>query len=502
MPVDYALLPEIEESVTRPIIFDIMRQVQVHTGMAEDLKVYYAGDVGKLPQAGSTIDDSHRDIRMESARYLFLEVEEKFDDNYFHSMAVTQIEHPPLFIDRALGLFIYPSYTRSSVEISVNYQTPSKTEAFRWMDTIRIRLARYANVITHSITYHYLLPSELLDLLQVIHGLRESVKAYGQDIGEYIAQMASPRLRVLGDLRGGSLNLGVSETQARILGLFRSEDLPDRPTRDDKSGTWSNKFIYTFTYDRPIACTIRYPIMIHNQLLPEKYLTIVRQYSDPGNNPKLYSLSNHSLSEFEPGARAAQSGPDDYPILPIFDDWLPPQVPPGTGQLFAALCELETDHPNTLLNLSHLGEMAIDSDVLTFIKESEYPYLGVLYDSILHLTLYRGNAMASSGTLETTAELDVSSVRELDWRVNHRVLMSLVTNIVFLKQSAIDRLRQYKDGLVLEIITNELIRMAQHDQKVVDLWHQRVKSSKDIQHQKYSIKTVQRQAVIVKKMTR
>jgi DUF2075 family protein len=58
--------------------------------------------------------------------------------------AVNQAEHPTVFYDSKLQVSLAPIYVTTDVSLNVKYRTPSRTEALRWQDDLRVRLSRDA----------------------------------------------------------------------------------------------------------------------------------------------------------------------------------------------------------------------------------------------------------------------------------------------------------------------------------------------------------------------
>lgn len=460
MPTVSLTLPEITQAVIRPIVYDIIGQVQHITKIDPSTKIYFSGDSGKRQTSGSSIDsDTDRLAVFNTNRMAFIEVEEEYDIGAIGTTAVTRGEQLPVFIDEALGVHIAPVYASTDMVINFKYRCPSKTEAIRWRDDIRIRVSQMNNIFMHSVTYHYMLPIEAIVLTQAIHANREANFGYGETYEEYMTAHSTPRLTLVGDLTNKSSSLVISETQCRIIGLYGFDALPDKPEHDDGTGTWTISFSYKFSYEKPIGCAIRYPVIVHNQLLPQDLIDFTDKAYDIDKVNKSYSLSIDALHSFESGAIMNSRIIYDYEIkIPSYDDFIPGSYNKGMGTVLTALCEVDADK-HTLLNLNELGDIAVDVDVMQFIKESELQYMGKAYFSILNLSLYRDKFLASSGTLSLDASLNVTSVNELDLRRQHRVMLSIVTDLTMLTKEALDRLRRYPKALVKIIgAINEILR--------------------------------------------
>jgi hypothetical protein len=174
---------------------------------------------------------------------------------------------------------------------------------------------------------------------------------------------------------------------------------------------------------------------------------------------KSFPLSLYAMNSFETDTVMNGAVNTNYVLrLPDYDDFRLNQFHAGTGSVFIALCEVDQDK-KTLCNLRELGDVALDEDILKFIQDSEYPYLSKLYQSILHVDLYRNEFLTDIRTLTVNSQLDISAVQPLDFRNQHRIRFSIVCDLTLLSKSAIDRLKLYPKAFVKIIAAiNELLK--------------------------------------------
>lgn len=460
MPVVETTLPDIAQAVTRPVIFDVIKQIQKITKIDEATKIFYPGDAQRMQQPGSNISDSNRDALMQSNRILFIETEEDYDQDTLSSTAINYLEHLPVFNDPKLNVVICPIYVATTVTINFKYRTQSKAEALRWRDDIRVRVSKLRDINLHDLTYHYLLPMPFEELLLRIWELRETTAGYGDQFEEYVISNASSRLTVVGDLTNKQSRLAISETQARVVGQFGFDGVPERPERDDSNGTWTISFSYKFTYDRPAACNMRYPIIVHNQLLPSYYTDYVNDVNDPEKKEKSFPYSFRALNYFESTTQFKQYlNPNPIITIPDFDQFSPTTVIPGSATAFYVLCTFDESLPNVLVDLKELGDMRIDDDIMEFILESEYPFITKSYRSILHLDMYHGGFLISDGFIQCDDQGVVRLDGTPNLRLEHRLRLSLITDTSMLTKEALERLRRYPKALAKILIAmNEAIR--------------------------------------------
>lgn len=452
-------LPNVGQSVTRPIIVDIIQQVSELTNISKDSKIFYPGDIQRMQTPGSGIDSTDRFANFNSDRYTFIEVEEDFDEDYLLSMAIDRDEQIPIFTDEALGVELKPIYSTTKITINFTYRSPSKTEVLRWRDEARVRIAQLRTINLHDVVYHYGIPENVLLILKEIHTRREAIEGYSQSYEDYVRSFSTERLTLVSDLVGQSAQLSVNERQCRIQGLYDFDTVPEKASRDESTGTWTINFSYKFSYEKPIFCKFRYPVMVHNQLLPLNLIEFTNKAYDLNKIQKTYTKSLSAMNGFESDTTMnAVRNSESVIRIPEYDDYWLPGVMPGSSTILLALIEVAEDK-RTLLNLNELGNAFIDPDVLEFIKLSEYPYITRNYGSILTIDVYRNGYLTSDRTVYCTSNLDIVSNKDLSLRNQYRVRFGINVDMTMLQPPVFTRLLQYPKALVKIIgAMNELLR--------------------------------------------
>lgn len=461
MPNVVIPLSSIAQSVSRPVYISMVQQVQKLSNIDPKTKIFFPGEIQSMRTHGSSIDDKDdRFAIFNTDRYTFIEVEDDFDEDNLASTAVEREEHIPIFVDSKLGVRVVPVYASSTVSINFTYRCPSKGECTRWRDEARVRISKLMDINLHKVSYHYQLPIDLIIILQEIHKKREAQYGYGDSFVSYMQSFADPRLTLTGNMVGENERLAIAETQGRIQGFFTWDALPEKAQRDDANGTWSISFTYRFNFDKPIEMYARYPVMVHNQLLDPDFIEFTDKAPDTSKDTKIFSKSFYALNAFESGTLMnSRRKPDELIRLPSYDDYVIPDVVRGTGSVFIALCDVVPTDKRTLLNLDDIGDYCIDEDILKFIRESEYQYLGRNYKSILNLSLYRNGYLTSNESLTCDSSLWVKATKDLDLRNQHRVRLSVNVDITYLDKKALERLKNYPRALVKLIGSmNELLK--------------------------------------------
>lgn len=448
MPNIVVAIPNTGQSVMRPIVIDMVDQLKEITGIGKDIEVFYPDNQAGASQRGSTIDsDSERFARLSTTRRIQVEVEEDYETQDVLNTAIKRHEHNPVWMDRYLGVYVTPVYSPTNISIHLKYITHSKEDAMMWRNTMRLKMSSYGETNVHEISYHYNLPPAVINLLTQVHINREDQYGYGDNLESYIMSQASPRLRIVGRSDGKTHNLSIAERQGRIIGYYDFEGVPEKLANED-SGMWSIGFTYRFTYDKPLAVNLVYPILVHNALLPEQYVSFTKDHFDPSKQTREYRRSLSDMRYFETGKVMNELRPNGYtPVIPDFDDMYLDQVIPYSATILRAATTVEEDRVS-FFNLNDLDDYYIAPSVLRFIKEVEYPYITQPFKSVFNFSLYRNDKLTPGGTLELNENLDVYASRPINPREQHRVRFSIMTNWDLVDKDAIDRILQYPDVIV------------------------------------------------------
>lgn len=449
MPNISIVIAETKQSILRPVILSVVRQIMDITKIPQTTAILYPDDAGQIAQPGSTIDQTAAEKTLfPNNDKVFIEVDEEFDPSSVLSTAVFQTEHNPIFHDIEIGAYIKPVYSSNNVTINFRYKARSKSVALRWKEDIKMRTSAGRDINLHAVDYHYVIPERLLEITREIHRLREVQAGYGEDFKLYFQNKSTVRLTEISNQGATFTQLAIAETQKRIIGQFSFAAAPEKIEDDEDSSSWIGTFSYTFRYEKAIACNMKYPIMVHNQILAPTFRPELSSYN-LDNHPESNSESFNAFKYFEIQDQAGMYSDSQAGIvLPSYDEFTPTSIPSGTVSIFSALCNITTADTRSLLNLEDLGDIDIQEDILDFIKNSEYPFMTRPYDSILQVDLYRGNSLSASGAIVIDKKLDIVGTTDLSLRTNHRIRFSIVANIDYLRPGALDRLKNYPKALV------------------------------------------------------
>lgn len=449
------MTPEVKESVTRPIIVDITKQLLDITGLPQDTKLLYPDDFGNAKQPGSELIQENGINTMPYHNRITIEVDDDFDKTEIQTMATYRPENPYIFKDDLLDIYIKQAYSTVNVNINFKYRSVDQVSAEKWRNEVRTRIGMNRSVILHDIRYHYLLSPELLVILKELHRMREAVASYGEDYDTYFKKNVSEQVSLVTNMSGTQTAWGVSESQIFVQGIFDFDGAPEKGSKEGEGDAWTISFNYKFKYDLPVAEVMFYPLMVHNQLVDQKYRPD-KSVDTFDKHKYRRSLSKTGFANFESGVKAITEFPGI--AIPSFDEFFPSSVPSYTKRVFTALINIDTTNPKNLMNLINIGSDYVFNDKVVNFLKGEIPYLFQHKKSIFNISFYNGFYIVED-KLTIDNDFNIYSKEELSLRNQYHIRFSVVTDLRILSKEALDRLREYGDAMkiILEYIDPRLI---------------------------------------------
>lgn len=454
IPID-----SLEDTVSRPVVLDIARQIATMTRLPPGIKFQFPGDEERVAITGSTINkdnDEHNNFGHEAR--IDLDVTETIEEDAVLTRAIFCPEHIPVFIDQLLGINVRPVYAHTTVELSFSARFPDRNSAIRWRSEMQNKVSMMRDTPLHKASYSYIIPVPIIHLLQEIHRLRENQAGYGQDWEEYFNLAKTPHVTEVTNVGGKHVRPAVRETQQRIIGQFDFNTEPERGNKEGEADTWVINFTYKFRYDKPTAMVIEYPLVVHNQLLDEDYRPSRIDAPTPQliDKPRQFSNSLDYIHNFEADRDSERWKSHQKGIgLPDFDEFIPQQIVTGTYRMVTWLVGLSEEDRVDLINIKDLpGTDGLHPTLHEFMLESELPFMTQPHRSVFQLQVYEDNLMLTYKHYRLTPEANLVATENLDLRKTYHVRLGVYWDWRELDDKAKDRLRSRPD--VMQLLLDEL----------------------------------------------
>lgn len=443
----------IKETVTRPVVFDITRQIQEWTGVRA-MSILFTGDTEVALNPGSTIDDEPGFNNTASRELWRVHVREDYQTDRLLSTAVHQMEYPEFFYDPKIDLYLRGVYSPTVLTLEFEYRSSDQTNARRWRDEIRARVSTNRDVRTHVVNYSFLIPKEYDDLLAHMHELRESQAGYGEDLETYLTNHFTQNVTKLTNMgqQQGNERWAVAEQQGRIMGQFEFQDVPEEPSKTGEASAWRQVFSYRIFFDCPIATAADYPVLVHNQLIDERFM-MYQPKDDLQTFESKSSRSGLALGAFEVNQMAQPTIPSGLRI-PAFHEFYPATVPRYTLQVLSALIGIEVDPDTgkpkrTIMNFNEIDEnWEFRKEFLDHMR-FDHKNLNKYGESFVHVTVYDNHMPLHDSNFYVDENLNVILNGDPDLRRTYYVRLSLLMDPSQLSPGAKDRARDNAEGTIL-----------------------------------------------------
>lgn len=445
MPKIKQTLQETTQSIRRPVAHAVAQLLMSYTGL--DSNSVEIVDTNYAPAATIPGGKVHGEGRSVENKYsghsrMTLEYNERYLEDEITSTAVSWRDNPCLFEDRSLVMDVRPIYARAEMTINIQYRARSATLAQQWIDDIRHRVSAERAQLPLTVNYRYDIPIEFMVLLAHLYEKREAVAGYGETFTQWLRQIADQSITTSSDSAGNNTVFSAAEVQTNVIGWFDFAVAPE-PERNDENGTHSINFSFTFSYDKPIALIMTYPIIVHNQLLDPRFLP----------NPAPYTI-DESGAAMTITARALanvrnQTGVGPKPwthplggiVNPSFDDWLPSTKPTWLQNIYTTVITVDPNDPQLICNLNELPGIKIKPEFLEFIRKNPKYVFDQTYSPLV-LMFFSGESRWAREDLWIDDELNVRAKSVISLRLIHHFMFGLSLDLSLLGPEGRKTLRE------------------------------------------------------------
>lgn len=436
-------IADLDQTVTRPVVVDMIQEMKKYTDIPDEVPLFYPGPNGKTFQPGSSLERNGvtNQIRSSAGNQLSIEVDEQYEHDAFLATPVEHPEHLFIFRDDYLSTYIKPAYSSIVVAINLKYRAWDRTTAERWRDQLKMKIGRGHLVNLHDITYSYFIPPAMLAILQEIHRLRENVAGYGEDWETYFNKTVTGKFTIQTDLAGKNQAYSIAETQMRVQGMWDFDGAPEKGSREDGGETWTVTATYKFGYQRPEVCFMKYPLMVHNQLLDQKWRPTGPNY-EVEKQERAYQWSVGAMTKFEKNYELDKVAKYEGVLVPDFDEFMPDAIWPFTRRLITIMLQIDPNNPTYLARFpDDMNPFTMEPEVLSFFYK-EAPYAFVPRQSIFNVSLYQGTTLLPDTSGRLDENLNVIANFTPDLRQDYHVRLSIFYDINQLVPAAKRRLQE------------------------------------------------------------
>lgn len=442
MPQALAQLPNVYESVIRRVAKDSVDQLITTMRLPGETRVLMPGSAEAVPiQRGSFSDPRISSLNYPTDGRLLISFTEEVDEQTTLAQHYGPNEQLALFEDPVRSVRIYPMYRQVTMNLNMTYQAPSQAIAQRWLDEMRARASQMRAELVQKLHYHYAIPDGIMLLLyEVWQKIEASTAPLNVPFAEYLNTYLGRPTTTLDTISDSYPVRAVTESQDEVIGWFDFTGSPQAPEKSgDESGSFTATVNYSFIYQRPTHCLVRWPLVIHNLPIAKKF-----QGSEPyetfRQRDRRVSFLKGNLESF-----LKHLGPAGIPyvIHPETDDQLPITPDKTVLTFFSGLLAVSPEHPRRLFDISKVGAHTFVPYALEYCYQQRH----TLFEknrSPLVFRLYCNGELVSNNPLSfAEGTLQLQTERPLDITKMYHVQFGIVKNWRYLHDDTVQCLRRY-----------------------------------------------------------
>lgn len=450
MPRYMLEVPAVHESITRPIVRKITKEVLENFGLVDkNVAFVFNGMNDSVSTNNSTIGTSESAIRLDSDSRIEVDFEEELVNPL--EVAILRPEQRFVFLDADLRVWLKPVYVSTELTISFKLITSDKTTATMWKRRAELQAYRGMHQFLTDIDYHYNIPRGFVKQLWVIHALRERSHApLMENFGKWLKRCFVKNFTSISNQAYKNTSFAIAEKQTRIQGWFTFGHEVSQIERKTDAGAWETEFSVKVYYDRADGIVMTYPLMVHNQLMPPDF----REDNPQGRGPTDY-LSSRALSIQDMGLfeRIGLGDPiSRYAsgvAIPYFDDWAHVYQLPSHACMTRILLSLVDTDPHWLFTFDHetLGAYRVTDPVLAYMKDCKNMLL-TPFDSLFHTSVHEWYDLLNYQDFNIDDNLKLTSNKDLDFKNMYHIVICLLCDLSLLSEKGKEIL--YKHPKVFE----------------------------------------------------
>lgn len=439
-------IPEEYQSISRPVAFDVARQVLIHLGLDPATKITFNGEAEQPLTHGSTLTkEDNNPVRFSGSPRLFIDLKEKPRKNSWFKTNYSSPVENHIFLNSKHNVKIYPIQDEKEATLKLGFRFANKADARKCLSFLRNRLAMLQKEITTTAIFHYPLPHDFITRLRTIH---ENVVMLEEDLGKPVTSYEDWFTKGITDAHfdltdaGGTTTVDAIEVKATgIKGGFL-EDLKTDVEKGDVSYTVMLDFKYF--YSKPIACVMAYPMFIANNVLPEEVRGARRDtFIQEIDNVDFNSTQTNFVRLNE---KASPFNTWYGETIPEWDEWISPMTSYAKEiRLFNCMLKTDLSDPKQVINILDIFDGYDIKDYIIDFLKANHKTLTTPYANPFQIALWDDNERIDSNSYYVDENLMLWHTEGLNPEKRYHVTVGLESELHKLVQTMVNNLREHGD---------------------------------------------------------
>lgn len=353
-------------SIVRRVVLQLARHTLEEMGIDYPVQIQYQGESEVLATYGSEYNHNTPDtVNFGNGDILTVEMRETLGSEQVGMFQVGTNQYPPIWKRGEYDAELSVDYLPVEWTLSMRYKAKTPERAQMLRSEMAKRISWQRTTVLHAVDYLLTPHKDILLLLRLFHAMENKVYPDGLSDFDWLKKYSSHSSV---DLMGNQLHNGkvpvFKELQVELLGNYELTEVPEKELRSQTSGAEIDIELLV-RWSRPDGMTLRYPVTIFNEKIPNKYIPRV-EHTRSGLKPNttyerlhgllintdenLYKIKNMSFTR------------DHGIVVPIGDDWIMGAHRWLGKPVFTALVKIKEDHPKSPIPVAN------HNDVTTFLK--------------------------------------------------------------------------------------------------------------------------------------
>lgn len=442
------------ETMTRPVIIQVLKNLAKELGTATDPYLYLDdnSNIIKTRNKSGSILKSNDTSAFQAASVSLVEslrvtdFKEIVEEGYEMNRLLLSPDSTPLLLDEEAGIRIQPVMQKRKIEMSIEYITSDKIFLDGLLESLRVLPALNNGQFRHNLEYKVHIPELVTKLILNVYMIKRGVWREDEMIpfSKYIHDIADNRLDMAvpegGDVK--DITLSYREKQMGVFGYFTDELSSIEPEEGDNND-YKISLNYTFTYDKPIAMNLVYPLMVYNKKLHKSFFSF---YKQPTRSEWLNYLGADQSLMTEHGLPKKHYGMNFFTKfikIPFTDDTMPRDYPNEYSRFLTYLFRVDPNDRTEIGTIDDLYKIKFAEPIKELLLKSEREFSGMIHRSIFWFALYENEKLTPKNKIYIDENGMFRTTEPLDIRKRYRLGGFILNNLNFLKPFDLSRIKNF-----------------------------------------------------------
>lgn len=377
MPTIASSLPQ--ESTIDTVVDQVAAQLVKYLGLNKDTKIHVVSDYTRraTPEGDIQVKDNSAYFSEAAETQLVVRYSDRFDENSTMYSHMYSNEFPDIWSLPRLGLRYRNAYAQSVIELQCTVGFRSRSELNRVRRAAHMAMTQRSPIYNHNVSYELDVNDAYVQLMFDVWEMQEKKAGRGQTFIDFLIE--GTKLGKPGKRRNQAdtvTDLYFKIDEIDIIGRMETEQYFAETTRNENRHELS--FTYRLEFTQPIGTVLTYPLFVHQQRLPKRYIEnwapYMRKYTVQAEQ---FSTSLNQPPITNPRFYQADGGVH----LDQFDEWFPEPPMPGTRTMVLAPFTLDATDPFMMVGIEDFRGIIKDSilDVIFRYKDRFMTYRKMPY---------------------------------------------------------------------------------------------------------------------------